>query len=155
MVGSFFTKVVGLAALGIAGYDTVATTKQLAPKYARQLRVEQLNDMYMRTSASDSPSVLDGKFGKSIRRWSLDNNLFAFKQKVVSNVVCFSRQVADNCITFGLGALALLAGTGRFSPIKIPVIGKAAAILLALKGGYTVLKGVFGIGEPDYRKNVL
>ncbi len=155
MVGNFVTKVIGLAALGLAGYDTIKTTSQLAPKYARQLRVEQLNDMYMRTMSSDSPSVLDSKFGQSVRRWSLDNNIFRTSQKIKSNVICFTRKLADNFIPLTLGAAALLTGSGRFSLLKIPYLDKIAAIALAVKGGMTVLRSVFGVGEPDYRKNIL
>ena len=153
MAGNFFTKAIGLAALGIAAHDTISTTGSLAPKYERKLRLEQLNDVYMKTCAMDSPSVIGSKMQNWSRKWALDNNLFSTRQKIVSNVVCFSKKFADNIVLFGLGAAALLTGKGKFSLLKIPCLNKIAAAILLLKGAGFVLHSALGIGGKDYRNN--
>jgi len=155
MAGNFFAKAIGLAAVGTVACDVIETTKEQAPKYAKRLRVEQLNDIYMGTSALNSTSVVGSKLQKMARRWNLDNNPFRMRQKLTSNIKCFCKNLTDNAITLGLGAIALFTGSGKFSLIKIPVLNKVAAVLLALKGCKFVVQNVLGIGANDYKRNVI
>jgi len=149
MAGNFFAKAIGIAALGIAAHDTVSTTNSLAPKYAKQLRVKQLNDVYMRTSSLSEPSIVGSKMQNWSKRWALDNNIYEYKNTLFSNVVCFCKKAADNAILFGLGSLALLTGKGKLSVLKVPYLNKIAAGLLLLKGCHFVAKNALGIGDDD------
>jgi len=149
MAGNFFAKAIGIAALGIAAHDTVASTNSLAPQYARKLRVGQLNDVYMRTSSLSEPSIVGSKMQNWSRRWALDNNVYEYKNTIVSNIVCFCKRAADNGVLFGLGALAALTGKGKFSVLKIPYINKIAATLLLIKGGHCIAKNALGLGSDD------
>ncbi|MCQ2957458.1 MAG: hypothetical protein MJ180_00990 [Candidatus Gastranaerophilales bacterium] len=155
MAGNFFAKAIGLAAVGTVACDVAATTREQAPKYAKRLRVEQLNDIYMGSSGLDTTSVVGSKLHKMIRRWNLDNNPFRTRQNIVSYVKCFCRNLTDNGITLGLGAIALFTGTGKFSLVKVPVLNKVAAALLAIKGCSFVFKNVLGFGADDFRRNVM
>ena len=155
MAGNFFAKAIGLAAVGTVACDVIETTKEQAPKYAKRMRVDQLNDIYMGSSALSTTSMVGSRVQKMIRRWNLDNNPFKTSQKIKSNIKCFWKNLTDNAGMLALGCVALFTGTGKFSLIKIPVLNKVAAAILAIKGCGFVFKNVLGIGTNDYRRNVM
>jgi len=155
MAGNFLTKAIGIAALGIAGYDTVSSAKYMAPKYKRRYRVAQLNDVYMNTSGLGSCSKWDSKMQTWSRRWALDNNIFDTSQSIKSKIVAFSKSFFNNAGTIALGAMALFTGKGKMSVLKIPYLNNIAAALLALKAGKTVVNNALGIGGKDYRSNLI
>ncbi len=152
MLGNFVAKAIGLTALGMAGYDTLVTTKIQAAREAKQLNIKRIEDTYMRTDTLDGESQIANGLQNWSRRWHLgDNWLFRAKDNVCAYVGNFVNNIADNVVTLGLGAVALLCGKGKFSPIKIPFVGKIAAIILAAKAGFYVLRDLFGIGAVSDR----
>ena len=155
MAGNFFAKAIGLAAVGTVACDVIETTNEQAPKYAKRLRVEQLNDIYMGSSGLSTTSIVGSKVRNMIKRWNLDNNPFKTSQKIKSNIKCFWRNLSDNAGTLALGCIALFTGSGKFSLIKITVLNKIAAAILAIKGCSFVFKNILGIGADDYRRNVM
>ena len=147
MAGNFLSKAIGLAAIGLAGYDTLATTKFQASREANYAHVKRMNDVYMRTDTLDRESHVASGLQNWTRRWYTgDNWFFKAKDNTVSYVSNFFSNLGNNIVTLSCGALALLCGKGKFSPIKVPVIGKVAALFLAVKGGLYVLHNLFGIG---------
>ena len=152
MLGNFITKAVGLTAIGLAGYDTLSTTKIQTARGTRFAQVKRLEDTYMRTDTLDTESQVANGLQNWARRWHLgDNWLFRAKDNVCGYCSNFINNVSHNLTTLGLGAITLLCGKGKFSPIKIPVLGKLAAVLLAGKAGFYVLRDLFGIGALSNR----
>ncbi len=155
MAGNLLAKVVGLAAMGVAGYDTIASTQRQSNRYVQNQQLNRLNDVYMRTDSLDSDSTLANKLQNWARKWYMtDNWLFRMKDKFVSYIAGTANNAAENLTTFGLGALALFTGGGKGILGKIPVVGKLAAALLAVKAGKFILCDLFGVGAKDYRQNV-
>ena len=152
MLGNFVAKAIGLTALGLAGYDTLTTTKIQTARSAKFSSIKRLEDTYMRTDTLDSESQVANGLQNWSRNWHLkDNWLFRAKDNVCGYVGNFINNFGDNVTTLALGAMALLCGKGKFSPIKVPFIGKIAATLLAVKAGFYVLRDLFGIGAVSDR----
>ncbi len=152
MLGNFLAKAVGATAIGLVGYDTLSTTKIQAAREAKLSQIKRIEDTYMRTDTLDSESHIANGLQNWSRRWHLgDNWLFKTKDSVCAYVGNFVNNIAGNVTTFALGAVALLCGKGKFSPIKVPYIGKLAALLLAGKAGFYVLRDLFGIGAISDR----
>ena len=153
MLGNFITKTIGLTAVGLAGYDVLATTKNQTSREAKYAQVQRLNDVYMRTDALESESEVANGLQNWARKWHMgDNWLYRLKDNVTCYCSNFAKNLGDNITTIALGAVALLCGKGKFSPIKIPVIGKVAAGLLGVKAGFYVLRDLFGIGAITNRE---
>lgn len=153
MAGSFLTKAIGLAALGIAAHDTISTSSHMAPKYKRMYRLSQLNDVYMNSASSASCSKWDAQTQKWSRRWALDNNLRDIDQNIRSKLVAFGKSFTDNVFLWGLGLTALFTGKGKLSVLKIPYLDKIAAATLALSAGKNLVVNALGWGGKDYRSN--
>ena len=152
MIGNFLAKAVGATALGLVGYDTFKTTKIQAAREAKLSQIQRIEDTYMRTDTLDGESHIANGLQNWSRRWHLgDNWLFKAKDNVCSYVSNFIGNIASNITTIGLGTVALLCGKGKFSPIKVPYVGKLAALLLAGKAGFYVLRDLFGIGAVSDR----
>ena len=153
MVGNFIAKAIGLTAVGLAGYDTLTTTKIQTARGINQSHLKRLEDTYLRTDSLGSESQVANGLQNWARRWHItDNWLFKMKDGVCGYVSNFVENFMSNITTIGLGAAALLCGKGKFSLIKVPFVGKIAACLLALKGASYVLRDLFGIGAVDDRK---
>ena len=134
MAGNFIAKTIGLAAIGIAGYDAFATANRQSSRYASSMQLDRVNDVYLRTDSMDGESAVGAGMQKWARNWHLNNNwLFTGIDKVVGYVGSFAKQIGNNIITLGLGATALLCGKGKFSKFKIPYVGKIAAGILAFQ----------------------
>jgi len=174
MAGNLFSKMIGLTALGLATYDTFATTRLQTPRLSKFKHLERLEDIYLRTDSSATESVLINNLQNGTRSWHLtDNWLFRMKDNVVSYVSNFCSNVVNNATTLGLGAVAFLSGKKgtlnptqvknlkffpklmykikNFAPIKVPVLGKIAAGLLAIKAGSFILHDLFGVGASSSR----
>ena len=152
MLGNFIAKAIGITAVGIAGYDTLGMTKIQAARETKLAQIKRLEDTYMRTGTLDSESMVESGLQNWARRWHLNNNwLFRMKDGVASYTSNFAENFMANITTLGLGLAALLCGKGKLSPIKIPFVGKIAALLLAVKGGSYVLRDLFGIGAISNR----
>lgn len=152
MVGNFIAKAIGATALGLVGYDTLTTTKIQAAREAKYSQIKRIEDTYMRTDTLDSESRLANGLQNWSRRWHLgDNWLFRTKDSVCSYVGNLVNNIGNHIITFALGTAALLCGKGKFSPIKVPFVGKLAAIILGARAGFYVLRDLFGIGSVSDR----
>ena len=152
MLGNFITKAIGLTAIGLAGYDTLTTTKIQTARSTKLAQIKRLEDTYLRTDTLDSESQIKNGLQNWSRKWHTNDNwLFRAKDNVCGYVSNFIDNFGSNITTLGLGAIALLCGKGKFSPIKIPVIGKLAAVLLAGRAGFYVLRDLFGIGSVSDR----
>ena len=152
MLGNFITKAIGATAIGLAGYDTLVTTKIQAAREAKHAQIKRIEDTYMRTDTLESESQIANGFQNWSRRWHLrDNWLFRAKDNVCAYVSNFVSNFAGNITNIALGTVALLCGKGKFSPVKIPFVGKLAAILLAGRAGFYVLRDLFGIGAVSDR----
>ena len=152
MIGNFIAKAIGATAIGLAGYDTLTTTKIQAARETKQAQIKRIEDTYMRTDSLDAESQIANEFQNWSRRWHLrDNWLFRAKDSICSYVGNFINNVAGNITTLALGTVALLCGKGKFSPIKVPFVGKLAAIILGAKAGFYVLRDLFGIGSVSDR----
>ena len=152
MFGNLITKAIGLTALGLAGYDTITTTKIQTERGTKMAQINRLNDTFMRTDTLETESQVANGLQNWARRWhTRDNWLFRLKDNVCGYVGNFIMNVGNNITTLGLGAIALLCGKGKFSPVKIPIIGKLAAILLAGQAGFYILRDLFGIGAVSDR----
>lgn len=155
MAGNFLTKVIGLAALGIASYDTIETSSHLAPKYKTKYRLDQINDVYMKNNSLASCSKWDSRMQNWAKGWTLDNNFFDTTQSIKSKTVSFVKSFWDNAVLFGLGATALFTGKGKLSVLKVPYLDKIAAGILAFKAGKSIIGNVLGFGGKDYRSNTI
>lgn len=156
MAGNLLAKAIGLAAVGIAGYDTITTAHRRSNRYVQQQQLSRLGDVFRRTDTLDEGSTFAAKMQKWARRWYMNDNwLFRLKDKVVSYVSGTAEQLGNNLTTLGLGAVALLTGGGKGLLGKIPVVGKLAAALLAVKAGKFVLCDLFGIGSGNSRHEKL
>jgi len=153
MAGNFLAKTIGLAAIGIAGYDSFATANRQSSRITTAKQLERINDVYLRTDSLDSESAVASGMQKWARNWHMSDNFFfrAF-DKTTSYFGSLFSQLGNNIITLGLGATALLCGKGKFSKIKIPFVGKFAATLLALQAGKFVLVDLLGFGASDPRR---
>ena len=140
MIGNFIAKAIGATAIGLVGYDTLTTTKIQAAREAKQAQIKRIEDTYMRTDTLDSESQIANGFQNWSRRWHLgDNWLFRAKDSVCAYVSNLVSNIGSHITTFALGTVALLCGKGKFSPIKVPFVGKLAAILLGARAGFYVL----------------
>ncbi len=153
MVGNLLAKIIGLSALGISGYDTVTNVRRQSSRYVNAKQLERLNDVYLRTDSTDGESTVTSGLQKWVRNWYLDNWLLRLKDNTVGFVVSLVDQIGNNFTTLGLGAVALFTGKGKFSLIKIPIINKIAAGLLAIKAGSFILSDLFGVGSTDPKRN--
>ena len=61
MAGNLIAKAIGVAAIGIAGYDALTTANRRASRYSTAAQLERVNDMYLRTDALDGESVIGCK----------------------------------------------------------------------------------------------
>ena len=153
MAGNFFAKAIGLAAIGIAGFDTLSATQRQSARYVKSQQIKRLEDVYLRTDSLDNSSSVTSGMQKWARNWYMhDNWLIRMKDTVCSYVSGVCDQFSNNLTTFALGAVALFTGRGKLSPIKIPFINKVAALLLAVKASHFVLSDLFGVGKSDPRK---
>lgn len=152
MFGKILTKTIGIAAIGLAGHDILSTTKVQAKRSARLSQLKRINDVYLRTDSLDTESRLANNLQNWSRKWHLEDNWFyRTKDSITGYISSFVDNVGQNFSTLGMGLVALLCGKGRLSPIKIPVIGKLAAIGLSIKAGFYVLRDLFGIGSISER----
>ena len=155
MAGNFFAKAIGLAAIGIAGYDTLEATQRQSGRYVKAQQVGRLEDVYLRTDSIDNDSATASGMQKWARNWYMhDNWLLRMKDRTVSYTSGFFDNLGKNLTTLGLGAIALFTGSGKFSLVKIPFINKIAAVLLAVKAGHFVLSDLFGIGRGNAKKGL-
>lgn len=152
MLGNFITKAIGLTAIGLAGYDTLTTTKIQTARETKLSSIKRLEDTYLRTDTLESESQIENGLQNWARRWHLrDNWLLRTKDNICNYVGNFVENFGGNITTLALGTMALLCGKGKFSPVKIPFIGKFAATLLAVKAGFYILRDLFGIGSVSDR----
>ncbi len=155
MAGNLIAKAIGLAAMGIAGYDVVASTHRQSNRFVQGQQINRLNDVYMRTDSARSDSTVANGLQNWARRWYMkDNWLFKVKDRLVSYIAGFANNTISNLTTIGLGAVALFTGGGKGVLGKIPLVGKFAAGLLAIKAGKFVLCDLFGVGTKDYKNNI-
>ena len=153
MAGNFFAKAIGLAAIGIAGYDAISTTQRQSTKYVQKMQLKRLDDVYMRTDSLEGNSAVGAGLQKWVRRWHLNDNwLFRLKDRFVSYIAGGVENLGNHLTTMGLGAVALFTGGGKGLLGKIPVLNKLAAGILAIKAGKFVLCDLFGVGASDPRR---
>ena len=155
MAGNFLAKTIGLAALGIASYDTLTATNRQTSRYMRQAKLERIDDTYMRTSSLSTESETQMKMHRWAKNWKLGGNrLLETKDGIVGGIGSFFEQFGSNISTFALGAVALFTGAkkGFLSRIKIPYVGKIAAGILAFQAGKFVLCDLFGLGKENPRR---
>ena len=123
MAGNFFAKAIGLAAIGIAGFDTLSATQRQSARYVKAQQIKRLEDVYLRTDSLDNSSSVTSGMQKWARNWYMhDNWLLRMKDKTMSYASGFFDNLTNNLTTLGLGAVALFTGRGKFSLIKIPFI---------------------------------
>ena len=168
MAGNLIAKAIGVAAIGISGYDALTTANRQASRYSTAAQLERVNDMYLRTDALDGESVIGCKMQKWARNWHLNNNwLFNGFDKITGYASSLFQQIGNNITTIGLGALTLFSlskpkvaahgakmalGTKLTNMLKIPMVGKIAAGILALQAGKFVLCDLMGIGKGDPKR---
>ena len=155
MAGNFLAKTIGIAALGIASYDTLGSTKRQTSRYLKQTKLDRIDDTFLRTSAVSTESETENKMHNWARNWRLGGSrILEAKDAIVGYTSSFLNQLGDNAVTFLLGATAVFTGAkkGFLSRIKLPFVGKLAAGFLALKGLTFVLHDLLGIGAPNTRR---
>lgn len=166
MAGNFLAKTIGLAAIGIVGYDSVTTANRQSSRYASSRQIDRVNDVYLRTDSLDNESAVAAGMQKWARNWHHSNNwLFRGFDKICAYTGSLFNQLGNNLITLGLGALAIFCTKGQkalpqnaslikkgISALRIPIVGKIAAGLLAIKAGKFVLCDLFGLGAGDPKR---
>ncbi len=137
--GNILTKGVGLAALGLVGYDAHYQGKLQADLYASEKDAKYAayylnNSMYSTNMSKIQEAVRDASFNME-----LDSSWKRFFNKGIGYIKGFTSMLVDHVVPFGLGIGALLTK------------GKTAKVFAGGLGIYTIyefLKNFFGCGTP-------
>lgn len=137
--GKILTKGVGLAALGLVGYDAHYMGKIQADLYASEKDAKAAayylnNSMYSTNMSKIQEAVRDASF-----RMELDTSWKRFFNEGIGYIKGFSSMLVDHVVPFGLGVGALLT-KGKFA--------KFCAGGLGIYAVYEFLKNFFGWGTP-------
>ncbi|MDD3593398.1 MAG: hypothetical protein PHX18_02105 [Candidatus Gastranaerophilales bacterium] len=144
--GSFIAKTIGIAALGIAGYDSLSSTHRNAVRDTQAQTINQIEDVYLRNDSMETQSIASHKIRNWAQNWFTDTGIMSVLMGVKNYVTGFFGNITDNAITFGLGFLALFASKSKPGILgKAPIVGKLAAGLLALQAGKFIVCDMFGL----------
>lgn len=137
--GKMLTKGVGVAALGLVGYDAHKVAQLQSDYYASSRDADSCayylnNSMYSTNMSMVQQGIKDAAY-----TMELDNGWKRFINTGIGYVKGFTSMLVDHVVPFGLGLGALFAK------------GKAAKICaggLGIYAGYEFLKNFFGLGAP-------
>ncbi len=134
---SYIAKGVGLAALGIIGYDSHYIGKMQSDLYASEKDADSSlyylnNDMYSTNMSKVEDIIKD----KSLQM-ELDQGWKRFFNTGIGYVKGFTSMLVYHAVPFALGTIALLKGS------------KLCAGALGVVGVYKFLKNFFGWGTPN------
>ncbi len=137
--GKILTKGVGIAALGLVGYDAHYNGKLQADLYASEKDAKSTafylnNSMYSTNMSKIQEAVRDASY-----TMELDSGWKRFFNKGIGYIKGFTSMLVDHVVPFGLGVGALLT-KGKTS--------KLFAGGLCVYGAYEFVKNFFGWGTP-------
>lgn len=143
--GKFLTKGVGVAALGLVGYDAHYAGKIQADLYSSERDAAATkyylnNSMYLNNLSKVEEGIRDTAY-----TMELDNSWRRFVNSGIGYIKGFASMLVDHVVPFGLG-LATLLTKGKISKICAGGLGVYA--------GYELLKNIFGLGVPKGMKDI-
>lgn len=137
--GKVLTKGVGVAALGLVGYDAHKVAQLQSDYYASEKDAASCAYYLNNTMYSTNMSVLQDGIKDAAYTMELDCGWKRFINEGIGYVKGFTSMLVSHVVPFGLGLGALLAK------------GKAAKVCaggLGVYAGYEFLKNFFGLGTP-------
>lgn len=138
--GKYLAKSVGVAALGLIGYDAHVYGKLRSDSYAKNRDAENVCDSFMNTQFLTQPSAVMSKAKDKMFHLTLDENVRHFCNTAIGYFDGFGSSVISNALPFTLGLGALLT-KGKIS--------KAFAWGTAGYGALLFFKDVLGFGNRN------
>lgn len=147
-IGNIVVRGTGLAALGIACYDSHVIGKLEADTYSQSNEANRLTSAAYDNIYLDQPSATMSKVKNKIFNFRVDDNILPTIDSAIGYFKGLFSGLFDNIIPVVLGTGALL-GSGK----KVP---KWSAIGLLLYGGYKLFTELFGLSHlnrlnPPYK----
>lgn len=137
--GKYLTKGVGLAALGLVGYDAHNIGKMQADLYASEKDALATSYYLNNTLYSNNMSAIRDSIKNSAYEMELDQGWRRFFNLGIGYVKGFTSMLVSHVVPLGLGAGALFA-KGK--------IAKFSAAALGIYGLCKFTKDFFGLGSP-------
>lgn len=137
--GKYIAKGIGLAALGMVGYDAHYIGKIEADTYASEKDAQSTGKYLNNTLYSTNMSKIQDKIKEVSYEMELDCGYKRFFNSGIGYLKGFTNMLIEHVLPFGLGLGALFAK------------GKASKICaggLGLYGTYEFLRNFFGWGTP-------
>ena len=137
--GKYLRKGMGLAALGLVGYESHYLGKIQADRYATEKDAKATAYYLNNTMYNDKMSPVRQGIKQTAYEWEMDQGWRRFFNLGIGYVKGFCSMLVSNVVPLGLG-LATLFTKGKAS--------KLSAIALGIYGVGAVIKNFFGIGVP-------
>lgn len=134
----YLPKAVGVAALGVVGYDSHVLGKIQADVYSKSRDADACMDAYSNSQYLTSPSITASNLKKEVFDFEVKNNFRHFINSAVGYFKGFGSMLINSVVPLGLGIGALF-GKGW--------IGKGSAIGLGAFAGIKFFKDVLGFGH--------
>ena len=134
----YLTKGIGVAALGVVGYDAHIIGKIQSDTYAKSKDADACMSTFNNTQYLSSPSSTTAAMKDKVNRFEMDSNFRHFINSGLGYFKGFGSMLVDGVVPLTLGVGALF-GKGR--------LAKGSAIGLGAYAAVKFVKDVLGFGH--------
>ena len=138
--GKILAKTIGIAAMGMVGYDAYNYGKWQAKTNTKVTTADWLAHVNENSQTLDSNSVIGNKVKTGFNKWFVDHRINASLAGMGGFFSGMVKSLEDNVIPFGLAAGALM----------FKKCDKLCAIGLALYAAKYFVTNMLGIGKPSH-----
>lgn len=138
--GKYLAKTVGVGALGMIGYDAHILGLLQSDSYSKTRDAEACIARATDTMYLSQPSAINASLKKSMLHLEEQQNWRSFVNSTLGYFKGIVTSLVSNVVPLGLGLLTVLASKNS--------VAKTGGWLLGAYGGISLLKDVFGVGNP-------